>query len=105
MLPAWTGHSRLLLLAFAGLIASSLYLVHTQHRVRTLYVELERAQAEARRLEVVHDQLQIRKRAEGTPLKVERVARDRLEMRPAVPAVTHFVSGRPDAGATTGGRP
>jgi len=99
----WLAQPRVTVLLFIGLLLSSLYLVRTQHEVRTRYVALERAQAQARQLETEHSQLEIRKRAEGTSQKVEHIARDRLNMRPATPAVTTYVQAparppRPAAG-------
>jgi len=32
------------------------------------------------------------KRAQATPLRVEKVAREKLQMRTATPAVTHYVT-------------
>ncbi|WP_404300426.1 cell division protein FtsL [Alicycliphilus denitrificans] len=81
--------SAVLLLA---VMASALYLVHTQYQSRRLYTELDRALAESRRLETEHQRLQVEKRAQATPLRVERLARDKLQMRTATPAITHYVT-------------
>jgi len=48
--------------------------------------------AEARRLETEHQRLQVEKRAQATPLRVERIARAQLNMRTATPAITQYVS-------------
>ena len=48
--------------------------------------------AESRRLETEHQRLQVDKRAQATPLRVERLARDRLQMRTATPAITEYVT-------------
>jgi len=86
--------------------------VHTQYQSRRLYTELDRALAQARQLETEHQRLQVEKRAQATPLRVERLARDKLHMRTATPAITHYVTadGKPVAAplaapAAAGGRP
>lgn len=73
-------------------LASALYLVHSQYEARRLFVELEAARREAKRLEVEHDRLQVERRAQATPLRVEQMARQQLQMRPANPAITQYVS-------------
>lgn len=75
-----------------AVIASALYLVHTQYESRLLYTELDRALAEARRLETEHQRLQVEKRAQATPLRVEQLARNKLHMRTATPAITQYVT-------------
>ena len=43
-------------------------------------------------METEHQRLQVDKRAQATPLRVERLARDRLQMRTATPAITEYVT-------------
>ena len=59
----------------------------------------DRAAAQARQLETEHDRLQVEKRAQATPLRVEKLARERLQMRSATPAVTHYVARATTTGA------
>ena len=73
-------------------LASALYLVRTQYESRRLYTELERAKAQGRKLEMDNDRLQFEKRAQATPLRVEKLARDRLQMRTTTPAITQYVT-------------
>ncbi len=61
---------RLNLLLTLAVLATALYLVHVQYESRRLYVELEKAAAQARKLEVAHESLQAQKRGEATPLRV-----------------------------------
>ena len=84
--------TRLNLVLLMAVLASAIYLVHTQYESRRLFTELDRATAEARRLETEHQRLQVEKRAQATPLRVERIARDQLKMRTATPAITQYVS-------------
>ena len=78
--------TRLNLVLLLAVLASALFLVHTQYQSRRLFTELDRATAEARRLETEHQRLQVEKRAQATPLRVEKLARAQLQMRTATPA-------------------
>jgi cell division protein FtsL len=73
-------------------LASALYLVRVQYESRRLYAEIEKTQAESRRLEIENHRLEVEKRAQATPLRVERLAKDQLQMRPATPAITQYVT-------------
>ena len=84
--------TRISLVLLLAVMASALYLVHTQYQSLRLFTELDRAVAESRRLEPEHQRLQVDKRAQATPLRVERLARDRLQMRTATPAITEYVT-------------
>ncbi len=86
--------ARLNLLLLLAVMASAIYLVHTQYLSRQLFTELHRVQTEARRLELDHDRLQVEKRAQATPLRVEKLAKEQLKMRTTTPAITQYV--RPD---------
>ena len=77
------------------MVVSALYLVRTQYESRRLYVELEKATAQSHKLTTEKERLQVEKRAEATPLKVEKLARDRLQMRTATPAITQYVEYKP----------
>jgi cell division protein FtsL len=83
--------TRLSVVLLLAVMASALYLVHTQYESRRLYVELERALAQSRKLDADNERLQVEKRAQATPLRVEKLARDRLQMRTATPAITQYV--------------
>lgn len=84
--------TRLNLVLLVAVLVSAMYLVHTQYESRRLFTELDRATVEARRLETEHQRLQVEKRAQATPLRVERIARAQLNMRTATPAITQYVS-------------
>ncbi len=74
-----------------ALIASCLYLVKVSYESRRLFSALDRARAESLRLASDHERLQSERQAQATPLRVERVAREKLAMRSATPAVTEYV--------------
>ena len=84
--------TRLNLVLLLAVMASALYLVRTQYESRRLYVELEKATAQNRKLEVENERLQVEKRAQATPLRVEKLAKDKLQMRSVTPAITQYVT-------------
>jgi cell division protein FtsL len=83
---------RLNLVLLLAVMASALYLVRVQYDSRRLYAEIERAQNDFRKLEIDHERLQVEKRSQATPARVEKLARDQLHMRPATPAITQYVT-------------
>ena len=84
--------TRLNLVLLLAVLASALYLVRTQYESRRLYVELEKATTKNRVLEAENERLQVEKRAQATPLRVEKLAKDKLQMRTVTPAITQYVS-------------
>lgn len=89
--------TRLNLLLLVVLLASSLYLVKTAYDARRLYSELDRAKNEQARLDAEYKRLEAERQAQATNLRVEKVARERLAMRLASPAVTQYVTDTPAA--------
>lgn len=83
---------RLSLVLLVAVLASAFYLVHTQYESRRLYTAVDRAQAQARKLSSEHEQLQVQKRAEATPARVQQLASRQLQMRPVNPAITQYVT-------------
>jgi len=83
---------RLNLVLLVAVLASAFYLVHTQYESRRLYTALDRAQALTRKLDAEHEQLQVQKRAEATPARVQQLASRQLQMRPVNPAITQYVT-------------
>jgi len=92
---------RLNLVLLLAVLASAFYLVHTQYESRRLYAALDRAQAEARKLEAEHEQLQVQKRAQATPARVQQLATRQLQMRPVTPGITQYVSATPSTAPVT----
>ena len=84
--------ARLNLMLLLAVLVSALYLVHTQYQSRRLFPELDRAVADARRLDTDHQRRQVEKRAQATPLRVAKMARAQLDMSTATPAITQYVS-------------
>ena len=92
--------SRLNVFLLVLVVASALYVVHSQYEARRLFVELEAARKEGQRLQVELERLQVEHRAQATPLRVEQLARQQLQMRAANPAITQYVT-RPAGMAST----
>jgi len=82
---------RLNLLLLIAVLGSAMYLVHTQYVSRQLFTELHRVELETRRLELDQDRLQVEKRAQATPLRIEKLAKEQLKMRTTTPAITQYV--------------
>ncbi len=95
--------TRLNVVLLLALIASSLYLVKISYESRRLFTELDRAQALASQLQSEHERLQLEARSQATPLRVEKVAREKLAMRNASPAVTEYVDAPAAAASAAGG--
>ena len=71
----------LIALAVLLLLASSLSLVTAQHRARSLFVDLERAQQQARQLDADGDRLRIELGRASQPAAIESAARE-LGLKP-----------------------
>lgn len=97
--------TRLNLVLLVAVLVSALYLVRTQYDSRRLVTELDRATSEARKLETESERLQVEKRAQATPLRVEKLAKEQLQMRIASPAITQYVSLKSAAAASAGVSP
>ena len=91
--------TRLNLVLLLAVMASAMYLVRTQYESRRLYVELEKAASKNHALEAENERLQVEKRAQATPLRVEKLAKDKLQMRTVTPAITQYVLQNGDAAA------
>ncbi len=88
-------------LLLAALLASALLLVKTAYEGRRLFAALDKARGDEQQLDIDYKRLDAERQAQATPLRVERVARDKLGMRSATPAVTQYVSD-PVAQAASG---
>lgn len=84
--------TRLNLVLLLAVLASALHLVYIQHESRRLFTAMDRAEADARQLAADGERLQVEKRAQATPARVQRLAQEQLQMRSATPAVTQYVS-------------
>ena len=83
--------TRVNLLLLAVLVVCALSLVTSRHQARRLFVELERAQAEARAYDTEFGQLQLEQSTWGMPARVEKIAREQLRMQLPTPGRTEIV--------------
>jgi cell division protein FtsL len=84
--------TRINLMLLLAVVASAIYLVNIQYESRRLFTELDKAQAEERRLSSEFERLKVEKRAQATSARVEKLAREKLQMRLVLPAITTYVS-------------
>jgi cell division protein FtsL len=98
--------TRLNIVLMIAVLASALHLVSVQYESRRLFSALDKANSEARRIETDNERLQVERRAQATPLRIEKMAKEQLQMRTATPAITSYVtySGGASASATAGGK-
>ena len=97
--------TRLSVFLLLAVMVSALVLVHSQYETRRVFMALESARKEAKRLEIDQDRLQVERRAQAPPLRVEQIARQQLQMRPASPAITQYVSAKDAAVSGKEARP
>ena len=84
--------TRINLVLLLAVLASALYLVGVQYESRRLFTAIDRADSDALRHAAQFERLQVEKRAQATPLRVEKLAKEQLHMRAASPAITDYVS-------------
>lgn len=75
------------------LACSALSLVNAQYQARRLFIEIERAQAVTRQLEIEWSQLQLDQSTLGKHARIEENARRDLHMVPVTPARTQYITG------------
>jgi cell division protein FtsL len=83
--------SRFNLLLAAVAVFCALGVVTSQHRARKLFVEFEREQEVTRNLEIEWGQLQLEQSTWAKHARVEKLAADRLQMRPPHPSRVQVV--------------
>jgi cell division protein FtsL len=83
--------ARLNLLLLALLTVCALGLVTSQHKARKLFAELERQEARTKALDVEWGQLELETRTWALPSRVDKLARERLDMRAPDPRRIHVV--------------
>ena len=83
---------RINFMLLAVVVATMLYIVKVQYESRQLFVAIEKATVDVRKLELESASLQVDSRAQATPLIIEKLAKEKLQMRSATPAVTQYTS-------------
>ena len=84
--------TRLNIVLLLAVLASALYLVDVQYESRLLFTVLDKLNAEARKLQSDNERLQVERQAQATPLRVEKMAKQELQMRTSTPAISHYVT-------------
>lgn len=84
--------NRLAFFLLAALICCALSLVGAQHQARTLFVALERTQAEERQLDIDWSRLQYQQSSLGKSARIADAAA-RLKMAAAAPGKTQYLAG------------
>jgi cell division protein FtsL len=74
------------------LVLSALSLVNAQYQARRLFIELERAQAQGRQLDIEWAQLQLDQSSLGKHARIEANARRDLNMVAVTPARTEYLT-------------
>ena len=90
---------KLNVLLLVALLCRALFLVRTSYEGRRLFAAVDRAKNEQGRLDVEYKRLDAERHAQATHLRVEKVAREKLKMRTATPAVTQYVDDAAASGA------
>lgn len=82
--------TKLNLVLLAAVIASAMVLVRAAYDARRLFAETHRAEVESARLAGETKRLEAEREAQATSLRVERTAREKLDMRSVTPAITVY---------------
>lgn len=83
---------RINLVLTALLVSCALSVVNAQYQERSLFIELERAQAMARQLDIEWAQLQLDQSTLGKHSRIEANARRDLHMTSLTPARTQYLT-------------
>jgi cell division protein FtsL len=97
--------TKLNLLLLLALLGSCLWQVKTAYEARQLFAALDKAREERLQLDAEFKRLDAEAQGQGTHLRVERVARERLQMRPANAAVIKYVRDGDSAAAVASSAP
>lgn len=84
--------TRINALLLLAVVATAIYLVRVQYDSRRLFSELDKANSQARHLAMDVERLEVEKRAQASPGRVERLAREKLDMRQPNPSITTYMS-------------
>ena len=84
---------KLNLLLLSALVLCALSLVTSRHQARKLFVELEHEQTLARTYDVEYGQLQLEQSTWAMPARIEKIAREQLEMQLPGPGRIQVMDG------------
>ncbi|WP_292937558.1 cell division protein FtsL [Noviherbaspirillum sp.] len=83
---------RISMVLAAALVLCALSVVNAQYQARSLFIELERAQAAAKQLDIEWSQLQLDQSTLGKNARIEANARRDLNMVQVTPARTQYLT-------------
>jgi len=83
--------ARFNVLLLVVLVTSALYQVRVSHEARRLFSAIETERVREAQLQTEYEQLDVAKRSQAVPLRVEKLAREKLHMFNASPALTQYV--------------
>ncbi len=87
--------NKLNLLLAVALLGSCFVLVRSAYEGRRLFTAVDRAKNEQQQLDTETKRLEAERQGRATHLRVEQVAREKLQMRTATAGVTEYVKDRP----------
>ena len=93
------------LILLAVLAACAIGLITSQHHARRLFTQLEQEASRARALDVEYGQLQLEQTTWSMHSRVERIAGERLHMRPADVRRTQLIPAAPQSTPSSVGMP
>ena len=91
--------TRISIVLLLALLASALLLVRTAYESRQLFAALDNARQEQQQLDAEFKRLSTEAQGQGTHLRVERTARERLQMSRPLPGVIQYVVDPAASGA------
>jgi cell division protein FtsL len=83
--------NRLNVVLLVAVIVSAVYLVRVSYDSRRLYSAKNTAEKTAVQLRQEEERLDLERRFQGTHARVDKLARERLQMRNVTPAITEYV--------------
>ena len=84
--------TRINLLLGIVLVACALSLINSQYKARSLFIELERSQAQAKQFDLQWTQLKLDQSTFGKHSRIEAVAEKELNMTPLTPDRTQYLT-------------
>ena len=84
--------TRINLLLGIILVACALSLINSQYKARSLFIELERSQAQAKQFDLQWTQLKLDQSTYGKHSRIEDVAEKELNMTPLTPDRTQYLT-------------
>jgi cell division protein FtsL len=85
-------------LLLAAVVACALSVVTSQHKVRKLFIELQKEKEQAQQMDVEWGQLQLEQSTWATPARVEGVAVQKLQMQLPKNGQVKFIRAEPNDG-------